>query len=290
MPKSLISVGQLIDESWEVYKKHFASFLAISSWLLISAILIAISLAYYPTVTQITTGTGYTGGQTFGIALFSFTSIVISPLLSFWIYTSITRATSAYTKGRKLAPKAAMNEGRKIFIPAIITSIMVVLMILLAIVIGMAPPAIIASIGALVGSGALIIIGNIALVIGIFVATFLAAKWLVYYIFAPFITILDGTKAKMALAESRQLIEGRFWAVLGRVAIPKIVFTIVGVFMMSIAGYLVGIFIDAAGGFNTDLQLRISTITTSVVPIVITMLINPLIVIADVLLLKSLRS
>ncbi|MDG1949690.1 MAG: hypothetical protein P8J32_02605 [bacterium] len=290
MPKVLISVGQLIDQSWEIYKRRFSELITISGWLLLSAILIALSLAFYPTVTELQANTAFTGSHIFGVALFSVTSLIISPIISFWVYTSITRAAGAHASNKKADPRVSMKEGWKTFFPALLTTVMVVLMILLAVVIGMAPPAIVAAIGALTGSSALIILGNIALVIGIFVATFLSIKWMVYYILAPIITILDGAKAKQALATSRQMIEGKFWAVLARVTIPKIVFTIVGVFMMSIAGYLVSIFIDAAGGFNIDLQLRISTITTSVVPVIIAVIINPLIIISDVLLLKSLKS
>lgn len=290
MPKTLISVGQLIDETWEIYKKRFTEILSISSWLLISAILVTISLIYYPTVTQVTLGNGYTGGNTFGILLFSITTLVISPIISFWIYNSVTRAVGAHVSNKRMNPKVAMKEGVQSFFPALVTTLMVVLMLILAIVIGMAPPAIVAGIGALTGSSALIILGNIALVIGIFVATFLTIKWGVYYVLAPIITILDGSKGKESLAQSRQLIEGRFWAILGRTAIPKILFMILGVVMMSIIGYLVSIFIEASGGFNTDLQLRVSTMTNTIGPIIIAIIINPMIIIADVLLLKSLRS
>lgn len=290
MPKTLISVGQLIDETWDIYKIRFTEILTISSWLLVSAILLTIGLIYYPTVTQITVGNGYSSGNRFGIILFSLTSLVIAPIISFWIYNSVTRAVGAHVSNKKLNPTIAMKEGVQSFFPALVTTLMVVLMLILAVVIGMAPPAIVAGIGALTGSSTLIILGNIALVIGIFIATFLTIKWGVYYILAPIITILDGLKGKMALAQSRQLIEGRFWAVLGRTAIPKILFMILGVVMMSIAGYLVSIFIDASGGFNTDLQLRISTITNTIAPILIAIIINPMIIIADVLLLKSLRS
>jgi hypothetical protein len=65
---------------------------------------------------------------------------------------------------------------------------------------------------------------------------------------------------------------------------------IFGVFAMSIAAYLVGILIDVSAGLNVDIQLRISTMTTTIIPIVIAVIINPLVVISDVLLLRSLRS
>ena len=113
---------------------------------------------------------------------------------------------------------------------------------------------------------------------------------MVYYFMAPYLTMLDGTPAKLALATSRQLIEGIFWPVLIRLLIPKLVFVIFGVFAMSIIAYLVGILIDFSAGLNVDIHLRISTMTTTIVPILIALLINPIIVISDILLLRSLRS
>ena len=166
---------------------------------------------------------------------------------------------------------------------------MVMLMVLLAIVIGFAPAAVVATIGFLTNVSVVIVFANLLLIAGIFVALFLSIKWVVYYVMAP-TTMLDGTPAKLSLATSRQLIEGRFWLVLFRVLVPKLVFIIFGVFAMSIAAYLVGIFIDFSAGLNIDIQLRIATMTTTIVPIAIAVLINPLIVISDVLLLRSLRS
>jgi len=224
-----------------------------------------------------------------GVLLFSFTSLILTPLLSFLIYVSITKALGNHFSKKTVNPKTAMLDGRKVFFPAIITSVMVALMVLLAIVIGFAPAIIIATIGSLTNVSGLIILANILLVLGIFVALALSLKWVVHYFMAPYITILDGTPAKLALATSRQLIQGKFWAILFRIVVPKLVFIIFGVFAMSIMAYLVGILIDASAGLNLDIQLRISTMTQTIIPILIAVLINPLIIISDVLLLRSLK-
>jgi hypothetical protein len=290
MKKQLISVGELIDQSWEVYRHRFTEIISISGWLLISAILFAVSLAFYPTASSLQLNAGLSSGEIFGVVLFSLTTLLLSPILSFWIYTSITRAIGTHVANKKPNPKTAMKEGWSVFFPSLLTTIMVVLMILLAIVIGMAPPVIIASIGALTNVSALILIGNTLIIVGLLIAVFLSIKWTVYYMLAPIITMLEKKPGKVALATSRQLIEGKFWDVLIRISVPKLVFIIFGVFLMSAISYLINIFIDASGGLNADLQLRIVTMTQAIVPIIIAVIINPLIVISDVLLLKSLKS
>ncbi|HLD21054.1 MAG TPA: hypothetical protein VJB64_03075 [Patescibacteria group bacterium] len=290
MPKPLLSVGELIDQSWEVFRSRMSELLSISGWLLATAILFAIALAFYPSASKLSLGADLTGIETTGVLLFSFTSLVVTPILSFWIYIALTKALGAHFDRKTVVAKTAMREVKPAFFPTLLTSVMVVLMVLLAIVIGFAPPAIIATLGFLTNLSFIIVLANLVLVAGIFVSLFLSIKWIVYYFVAPYLTMLDGTPAKLALATSRQLIEGRFWPVLIRIVVPKLVFIIFGVFAMSIIAYLVGILIDFSAGLNIDIQLRISTMTTTIVPILIAVLINPLIVISDILLLRSLRS
>ena len=173
MQKPLISVGELIDQSWDVYKSRAVELLSISGWLILTAILLAISLAFYPSASRLQLGANLTAIETIGILLFSFTTLVIAPILSFWVYTSITKALGEHFARRRPEPKIAMREGRKVFLQAALTSVMVVLMVLLAIVIGFAPAVIIATIGSLLKISALIILANILLIIGIFISLFL---------------------------------------------------------------------------------------------------------------------
>ncbi|MEK7620293.1 MAG: hypothetical protein AAB413_03590 [Patescibacteria group bacterium] len=289
MPK-LISIGELIDQSWEQYRARLPEFLTISGWVLITAILYAIALAFYPSASKLSLGADLSGLETFGVLIFTFTSFVVTPILSFWVYIALTKAVNKHLSRQAVDPKQTMRDVKPTFFPTLLTSVMVMLMVLLAIVIGFAPAAVVATIGFLTNVSVVIVFANLLLIAGIFVALFLSIKWVVYYVMAPYLTMLDGTPAKLSLATSRQLIEGRFWLVLFRVLVPKLVFIIFGVFAMSIAAYLVGIFIDFSAGLNIDIQLRIATMTTTIVPIAIAVLINPLIVISDVLLLRSLRS
>jgi len=290
MKKPLISVGELIDRSWDVYRLRFVELLSVSGWFIVTAILLAVALAFYPSATKLQVGSVLTATETMGVVMFSLTTLLITPLLSFWLYTSLTKMLGAHFSRKPVDPKIALHEGRDVFIPTAITSIRVMLMVLLAVVIGFGPAAILATVGSLTNVSGFIILANVLLVAGIFVSLFLSIKWMVYYILAPLITILDGIRGKEALAQSRSMIEGRFWAVLIRIVIPKLVFVLFGVFAMSIVGYLVGILIDVSGGINLDIQLRISTMTQTIVPILIATFINPLIIISDVLLLRSLKA
>ncbi|MBT5808467.1 hypothetical protein HOI18_04315 [Candidatus Uhrbacteria bacterium] len=289
MPKPLISVGQLIDESFNVYKTRITELLGVSGWILVTAILYVIALAFYPSSSALTLRSDLTGGEMFGIGLYALTAYLIAPILTFWIYTSLTRMVKTHLSRKRPDHKMALKEGKEVLIPAAITTFMVLLMLLLAIVIGFAPPAIIAGIGAWLNVSGLVLIGNLLLVLGIFVALYLSFQWMVYYFFAPIITILEKTPSKKALEASRKLVRGKFWQALIRIVVPKLVFIAFGLFVMVIVGYIGNVLVDASAGISLDLQLRIATMTDAVLPTLIVIFINPLIIISDVLLYQSIK-
>lgn len=287
--KKLISVGELIDQTWEVFRGQLSDFLAVSSWLLITAILYTISLALYPSVQNLQFSAAIGNTAFSGVILYAFTTYLLAPFLSFLIYLALTRLSASAFSRSRTSHNQALKEGWNIFLPALLTTIMVGLMLVLALVIGFAPPAIIAGIGTWLSVSGLVLIGNLLLLFGIFVSLYLSIQWTTYYFFAPIVTILDDVRGKKALEISRKLVAGRFWGILARIAVPKLVFLSFGIFAMTILAYSANIMIDASAGLNLDLQLRLTTMFNTIIPIVIVVLINPLIVISDVLLFRSLK-
>lgn len=288
MPK-LISIGRLIDESWEVYKAHFQDFLSISSWLLLLAILYVLSLALYPSASALWFSNELSTSENIGVFLFVFTNYVIAPLLGLWVVIALARQARVFLQNKTITTKRAHEETKPLFIPTLIVSLMVSFLLVVAILIGLGPSILLAGIGTLINSITLVGIGNMLIIVGLLVAIVLLFKWMVEYYLSPIATIVDGIFGKKALIQSRQLTRGRFWSVFLRLLIPKLVFIIFGVFLMLIIAYVMEIFLDVVSGLNLDLELRIKTIVESVFPIVIAALINPLIIIADVMLYRALK-
>lgn len=288
MPK-LISIGRLIDESWEVYKAHFQDFLSISSWLLLLAILYVLSLALYPSASALWFSNELSTSENIGVFLFVFTNYVIAPLLGLWVVIALARQARVFLQNKTITTKRAHEETKPLFIPTLIVSLMVSFLLVVAILIGLGPSILLAGIGTLINSITLVGIGNMLIIVGLLVAIVLLFKWMVEYYLSPIATIVDGIFGKKALIQSRQLTRGRFWSVFLRLLIPKLVFIIFGVFLMLIIAYIMEIFLDVVSGLNLDLELRIKTIVESVFPIVIAALINPLIIIADVMLYRALK-
>lgn len=288
MPK-LISIGRLIDESWEIYKKHFQDFISISSWLLLLAILYVLSLALYPSASTLWFSNELSISENIGVFLFVFTNYVIAPLLGLWVLIALARQARIFLQNKTITTKRVHEETKPLFIPTLIVSLMVSFLLVVAILIGLGPSILLAGIGTLINNITLVGIGNILIVIGLFVAIILLFKWMIEYYLAPTATIVDGIQGKKALIQSRQLTKGRFWGVFLRLLIPKLVFIIFGIFLMLIVAYVMEILLDVVSGLNLDLELRIKTIVESTFPIIIAALINPLIVIADVMLYRALK-
>ncbi len=286
---SLISVGRLIDESWDLYRARFHELMSVSVWLLWLAILSVLSLSLYPAASTLWLSNELTGSEYAGVIIFILTNYLVAPLLGIWVFIALVRLIRQQMTGRNGDPKKAIKETKSLFLPTILISIMVAFLLVIAILIGFGPSIILATLGAIFQNAALVILGNLLLVIGTFVAFGLAFKWMVEYMLAPYATAMDGLAGKKALGATSQLVRGRFWSVLFRLLVPKLVFIFIGVILMGIAAYITEIVLSAAGGLNLDLQLRLTTLVEWTIPVVIAVLINPLIIIADVLLYKNLK-
>jgi len=261
----------------------------VSGWLFILAILYLISLCLYPSASALWNATELNGMEQTGVTLFAITSYIISPLIGTLILIGLTRVIRSHVAGRSANLKSLAKEIKPLFLPTLFVSILVGCYLLLAILIGFGPTIILNILGFIFQQSILIAIGGILLIIGIFVSLVLSFCWIIEYTFAPYLTILDGLRGRKALSASRKLVKGRFWHTFVRFIVPKIVFIIFGVLLMAIVSYFTEIILDVSSGLNLDLSLRIKTMIEWVMPIAITVLINPLIIISDLLLLQALK-
>lgn len=285
----LISIGTLIDTSWDLYRARFHELLSVSGWLLLIAIFFTLSLALYPSASDLWFSNQLSFLENTGVLLYLATYYVLAPLLGLWVAIALSRMVKAYLTGRGFSTGLALSETKPRFLPTLLVTVMVVLLLVLATLIGFGPSIILASLGVLFKTASLVVIGNVLLLIGILVALVLAFKWMVEYYLSPYATMLDGARGKQALSVSRQLVQGHFWETLLRLVVPKLVFILFGIFLMAIIAYVTEILLNAAGGLNLDLRLRLATLIQTTVPVVIGVLINPLIIIADILLYKNLK-
>ncbi len=288
MPK-LISIGQLIDNSWELYRERFSEFIKISAWLLVLVLFYTLSLILYPSASTLWLSQNLTIAENIGIVLFVLTNYVFSPIIGLCVLIGLVRTMKSQRSGQSISPKRLHKEIRSLFFPTLIVSLLVVCFILGAVVIGFGPTIILDLIGAFFHNITIISIGNILLIPGVFVAAALCFIWTITYMLAPYVTILDGERGRKALHTSHTLIRGKFFATFLRLAVPKLVFIIFGVLAMVIFSYFAEIVLNVVGGLSLDLRLRITTMIEWNLPVIIAVFLNPLMIIADVLLYSALK-
>ncbi|HBK34352.1 TPA: hypothetical protein DEP34_01725 [Candidatus Uhrbacteria bacterium] len=285
----LLSLGTILDRTWETYQKRFVELMSISGWLLIVAILEVLALLLYPYVTELAaTATLYTFWESLGVVLFALTNTLIAPVIGVWVYIALVRFLKTEETNNPSTAKA-LKEGWKWFLPHCWVGILIMAVLLAGTLISFLPAGIIGGLTMIWSAPFFIIFLNLFVILGIFVALILNFRWSVHYLLAPYALLLDGVRGKAALHESRKLVLGRFWQAFIRIVIPKVIFIILGVIIMWALAFVVHILISALVGLNVDLSLRLQSISGGLLSLVIAILINPLVVLADVIVYRNLK-
>lgn len=286
--KSLISIGDLIDQSWNKYRANMPFFLQLSGWLVLVALLNAIALLLYPNAGAIAYHTKFTAGEVTGVVLYAFSNLLLSPLLGFWVFISLALGAKSVLSGERTSIASIMQETKKRYLSTFAVAILVGLTILLAQVITLGPSIILGTIGFLMQNAWVLGVANGLLIIGLIASLILTTRWTLYYMLAPYAAILDRAKNKQALKKSRELTEGKFWSVLLRILLPKFVFLLFGILLAMLLSLVLNIFLVGSTGLNLDVQLRIRELIEAVLPVLILIFLNPLIFLSDILLYQNL--
>lgn len=284
----LITVGQLLDQTWDHYRDNFKELMTVSVWIMILAIIDIIALIFYPSASKLALNTVLNSIEIFGVILVFISSGILAPLLGLWILIALARLVRSQLAKRKNTAQKAMLDGFKLFWPGLYISILVLTVLLVGLLIGLGPAFVITAIMSVTGGGALIILFNLLLLVGIIVAFGLVFTWGIQLTLAPFALFLEDQHGLQALKRSRELIKGRFWSVVLRIVIPKLIFITVGILILAVIEYVIGLGVIGVSGLNLDMQLRLNSIVRAAFPVFVVVLLNPLVVIADTLLYQDL--
>ena len=283
----LLSVGHIIDHAWEHYKKYFLSLMSIAAWLLLPTLIGIIALALYPSATTILSERDLTVVEMIGSGLWIVNSFIITPIIGIWIFICLTRLIHGQLEQKHLPLQTISKAGWKLFLPSIWVGILVTL-IALASFLFMAPGFLL---NALASTKDLSVLGNISMIlilIGIALSVFFIVRWMVHYALAEYALIIDEKRGTLALTHSRILVEGRFFAVLGRLIVPNMVFLLIALIAQSVLLYLIEGLVGFLAGLNIDIQVRLIGILSTLVLSLVTILLNPLLFTANLILYHNL--
>lgn len=283
----LISIGQILDRSVHHYAKYFIELMSISAWLLIIVVLNVVSTWFYPSALNQVALTGLGASEWFGIILYSLTFFVATPVISLWVSNNLMMVIDRQDQGQPVNLKAIGRQSWRLFFPRLLVSVLVGL-IYLAILLVFVPGVIMliaAEESAVIpGLAALFLIG------GIFIGIPLLLLAIVRLFFAPFALVLDGHHGRQALQASDRLVQGRWLSTLVRLFIPQLIFYLGFFLLQAFLLFVLKQVILTVAGLNVDLAIRLYSIGSGTIFILLTILITPLALTAATLLYKSLRS
>ncbi len=284
----LISVGSVIDRAWHHYTHHFLELMSISAWLIVLAILNIISIWLSPdTLLFKTPSVGINPLQVIGLILYVITFFVLAPILSIWISNRLIKGIDQQLAGTSMNAKQLSAFGWKYFFSRLLVGALTGLVILIPFVL-MLPGAGLAALAALTQSTALTLAGTALLFFGVLLAGLGCIYVTIRVVFAPYALLLHNHHGRSALKASASVSKGRWWAAFWRVVIPSVVFYVGMVTIQIFVLYILKTVILAVAGLNAPLASELYNIGSSTVFILLSALIAPLLVTANVLAYRSL--
>ena len=292
MPK-LISVGELIDRTWEKFRTWQTPLLNISAWLLLIALLNVIGLALYPTYSKLQqlSNLALSFSEKTGVILFIVTNYILGPLMGVWVFAATARYIEAKFAGQRMNVSGALREGRKAFFPLLYIGILCIGILIGAVLIGLSPTILLEAIRRLTGIDHVVfnMLQIFSVLLGIAGSSVLLFAWGVRYAFAPFVFLAENIRGRAALKRSHEITRHQFWGVCIRLLVPHLIFPGIAALILFTLNFFAQFFLGTAGGLNLDLFLRLQDIVSLVLPLFVTVLINPLVILANILIYKSLR-
>lgn len=253
--KPLISIGQIIDHTWDHYKENFGELFMVNAWLFVIAALNVVAYIFYPLLRLPGTTQALTSPETFGVVLNVITFILIAPVIGVWVFNMTIRIIDRQQLKKKTAFKTISKEGWKYFFSNIWIKILY---------------------------GLIVFAGLIVLVVpGVIFA--------IWFFFAIYAMLVDGKRGREALKYSKRLISGRWWGVVWRLIIPKILFLFVSFVISKILLIVIDLLVTGLLSVSVELAATMHVSLQTLLAVGLLVIFNPLLATADYILYTNLK-
>lgn len=279
--KPLLSLGTLIDTSFEHYKKHLPSILGTTLWLLAAAIPSAIGIA----LSQEGDALNATTWLSFS---FNILGGIIGVLASIHISVALIASLREQKQGKITDPRVFLKKAFSLdlsYVWAIILkNIFVTIIPLIPLIIS-----IIGFVFALRSENSMLV--NILAVIAfatILLALGGAVKFSLHYNFVPYATVLDGKRGMESLRTSTALVKGRWWVTFWRVFLPKALYTLIFVVILGITLWATGI-VGIALSQGSFFIAKLFALTNFFISTILNAFLIPILLLNDYYVYENLR-
>lgn len=286
----LISLGEIIDNTWESYTYNFKTWMKISALLFTVSVIWSLGSILAPGAnTNFLIEQGLISPlQTFGLTLSAIASKILFPLITFWLTIVFIKVSAELSSKKAISIKQiSLFAFRKIILTAATFSLQTIIAAssLLALVPGFGLTLINANTegGAVLGYFALFLT-----FVGIILALGLLIFFAVTFSFSAFELLIGEKTIIDSLKGSRQLVKGRFFEILLRLIVPKILIMSLIMFLNLFLTFILLLLFGRVLETQYFMQ-GLSSIVTNFSFSAVIVLTAPLWIIADYYLYDSLR-
>lgn len=301
----LISLGKIIDSSWDHYVRHFKSLMKISLWFFVIALVATIFTIINPANADqsIDIQEVFSASQAWLNISQGLITFFISSVVGAWILTVTLLLVNAQKANASTDQKQIQKHAWRVIIPIIFTlffKAVLVLAVLLLLVPGTA---------LLIFNTAgpqipwLSAIGILLTFIGVISAFILAIYLGVSLHFSEYNLIFNRLKdvgpetgtvirindAWKTLKETRQLVKGRFWETLIKIVLPKVLFSVPIIVINVILVFAATVILSNILTFSPEAFEKMVNIIDVLISSGVSALMTPLLFIADFHVYDSLR-
>jgi len=292
---NLISIGQIIDRTWEIYSKNFKPLMRISAWGFLVGVFVLLRLFLLPggETGAIASIVGGNPDQAvaIGFAVALVLSVIAIPVASIWIYMNLVRGVDNHINKKSYTFKELSSRSWSDFFSYLWVMILKSLASVTPVLLLIPGGAIL--VYTLVSGNINIAFNSIGLLLSFVgaIAAAILAIWLsVRLAFAGYSMLLDDDRGTLALKKSFRVTDGRFWASLWRLLIPKVVFGAAVVLVEILLNIFTPLLISGFYNLGENFGLYAGMVITVGLTTGLRVLYPPLFIIADQLLYGSLKS
>ncbi|MEA3272370.1 MAG: hypothetical protein U9P90_01730 [Patescibacteria group bacterium] len=242
----MITVKEIIQQSWKLYETNFKTLLKIIVWGFLAASISSVGLyliEFY-----------YTGHYTV-MGLLSFAANLPQILVAIWISIILIDVLNKYLLKKKVVLSESMNNACRIFVPALLLSLLVAVINL--------------------GGFLLLIVPGVI--------------FTVWFVFALYEMVLNNKGIKESLKSSKELSKGRWYAIAWRYFAPNLFWAFAGWFTTTILVFATRQLLALTKTTLDPLGTKILTLLLTTVQNAVYIFFVPLIVASVVILYKDLK-
>jgi len=280
--KKILGVGALLDLSWDTFRDNFWDLLKINGWKLIYVAVNAVSFMLMPPSNH-TVDYLYSFSERIGMYLLIFNNLILSFVVGIWIINSLILYTQSRIAGKKIDMKVISKKSWKLFFPQLLVLFYLVLGYVITTSVPFGLFVLVTGVLAKYMSYSVLYI-SLFLVLLAFTAPLFYA---IYTNFAIYALVDGGFHGLNAIKESFRLVRGRFFAIASRILIPKLLYVVVLILAEVLLLYIL-VPLGLISGIDSTLFVEIDRYSWQLL-IVLTIFINPLMIITDHLIYNDIQ-